>query len=87
MSSDKAEPEALEQMQQIGGEWAAYRNEDLGSLNVGHLKFLKIGEGCTYKEAPIRYPDESVSQGHNYRYAGVVNLETGEVVAGGAGTV
>lgn len=83
MSSQAAEPETLQQMQERGGQWAAYENHDLGSPSVGHLKFLAVGEGRTFETPPESYPDPSVSQGHVYRYIGMVDMQTGEVVNDG----
>jgi len=81
----KAEPEALALMAerglQPGQAWHAYQNMDLGSPQIGHLKFVKCGPYCTFETAPERYPHGSVSQGHMYRHIGTVDMTTGEVVA------
>ena len=79
---DKVHPDALEQM--LGAypnsRWAAYQNVALDSRNCGHLQFLAIGPGNTYKEPPVRYPlDNAHGMGWRYRFAGWVNLETGEI--------
>ena len=78
-----AEEEALAQMCERGGSWAAYENQALDSTNAGHLQFLKVGEGCTFKDPPLQYPkDTEHGMGWRYRYIGRVNLETGEVEHG-----
>lgn len=77
----KAEPEALRQMQERGGTWAAYQNADLSSADVGRLQFLKVGPDCTHKEPPTRMPDTpACGPGWRYPFAGMVDLETGEVI-------
>lgn len=74
------DPEALEQMKERGGNWAAYCNMDMGHPNLGHLKFIKWGEGCTLSEAPKpRLPDFPNAINWRYQYVGEVDLETGEV--------
>ncbi len=73
-------PEALRQMKEIGGEWAAYQNHALGSALIGHLQFLKIGKDCTYAEPPERYPaDTAFGMGWRYLHVGAVNFETGGI--------
>lgn len=68
-------PEALATMRERGGgTWAAYQNHDLSSQNVGLLKFLKYGEGCTFAEPP-----PSVFH-WSYLIVGTVDLERGVVV-------
>ncbi len=71
--------EALKQMQDRGGTWAAYQNVALDSADLGHMRFLKYGPDCTLKEPPQRYPDTAESIGWRYVYIGTVNLEAGEV--------
>ena len=51
------DPEALQQMEERGGSWFAYRNEAGDSSQCGHLKFLKCGPGCTYETPPTKLPD------------------------------
>jgi len=51
------DPDALKQMQDIGGTWFAYRNEAMDHSQFGHLKFLKCGPGCTFETPPTRLPD------------------------------
>jgi len=80
LTSEHAEPEALVQMRKLkGARWAAYQNMDLGSSQVGHLRFLAIGPDHTFKEPPTRYPDTQHGTGWAYLFAGWVDLETGEI--------
>jgi hypothetical protein len=75
------DPEALAQMKERGGTWAAYENKALDSVNAGHLQFLKVGPGCTYAVGPEQYPmDNANGMGWRYRFVGMVNLEKGEVM-------
>ena len=71
--------EALQQMRERGGNWCAYQNHDLGSIEIGGLRFLQVGPGCTYQKPPERYPDTQFGLGWRYLLVGVVNLETGDV--------
>ena len=71
--------EALQQMRERGGTWAAYQNHDIGSAGLGDLRFLQVGEGCTFKEAPNKYPDTQFGIGWRFLHVGFVNLETGEI--------
>jgi hypothetical protein len=59
--------------------WIAYQNQDLGHRDLGHLKFLAVGPGCTFKEAPKRYPDTPDAINWRYLLHGEVNLKTGEI--------
>jgi|GEM_PF-3027682 len=84
IGDEKPHEEALQQMRESaeGGEWYAYQNADMGSVELGHLRFLKVGPGCTLKTAPKRYPDISGPNGcigWRYGLVGKVNLESGEV--------
>ncbi len=73
---------SLETMKQRGGRWAAYQNKALDSHNAGHMQFLKVGEDCTYKEPPARYPiDNSHGMGWRYLFVGMVDLKTGLVTS------
>lgn len=72
-------PEALQQMRERGGQWAAYENHDLGHPELGHLQFLKFGPGCTFEKAPERMPDTQTHINWRYVRVGPVNLETGEI--------
>ena len=79
--NEPVSPEALDQMQRVGGIWYVYQNHDLGSHDVGALKFLKVGEDCTFKSPPDRYPD--FEGAINWRYMNtdcVVDLATGQIV-------
>lgn len=58
--------------------WAAYRNVALDSSALGDIRFLHVGEGCTLKEAPPRYPDTR-STGWQYTFCGWVNTDTGVI--------
>ena len=74
-------PETLEQLRELKGNWAAYCNMDMGHPQLGHLKFLKHGESCTFAEPPkTRLPDgPDGAINWRYQYVGEVDLETGEV--------
>lgn len=77
----KVEEESLAQMRRSGGSWAAYENLAMDSANLGHVQYLKFGEGCTFKVAPPMYPANTVhGMGWRYRLIGEVSLESGEVV-------
>lgn len=74
-------PSALKQMRDKGGNWAVYRNQALDSVNVGHLQFLKYGEGCTAATPPRQYPVDNVhGMGWRYLHVGHVDLETGKII-------
>lgn len=75
------DPEALDAMRTRGGNWAAYQNHDLSSVNAGHLTFLRFGEGCTFKEPPKNAPDGSYGLGWRYVFVGTVDVETGSIKA------
>lgn len=64
----------LKSMRERGGRWFVYRNHDLGHPHVGHRRFLKCGEGCTYPEAPG-------SLDFRYLLEGELDLETAELKA------
>lgn len=66
-------------MRKRGGTWAAYRNEDMGHPDLGHLKFLRVGEDCTFKEAPRQMPDTSADINWRYQLVGFVDISTGEI--------
>ena len=60
--------------------WHAYENHELGNPNAGHLKFLAVGPGCTFKTAPKpRLPDTKTDINWRYQHVGVVDLATGEI--------
>lgn len=76
--------DAIDQMRQRGGKWAAYQNHAMDSRNLGHLRFLKFGEGCTFETPPPKYPDTQYGTGWSYVHVGTVNLESGDIEDGGA---
>jgi hypothetical protein len=59
--------------------WAAFQNHDLGHPDLGHLRFLAIGPGCTFKTPPARMPDTKEVIGWRYILVGKVNLKTGAI--------
>ena len=76
--------EALDAMRDAGltlgrHRWAAYRNQDLGHPDLGHLQFLAVGPDCTFPEPPKRLPDTQRAINWRYWFVGWVNLETGEI--------
>jgi hypothetical protein len=76
-------PEALAAMRErnrLGAQWAAFQNHALDSANLGGLRFLQIGDGCTFATPPERYPDTKFGTGWRHLLVGFVNLETGEIV-------
>ena len=75
----RPEPESLQQMRERGGRWAAYQNHDMGSAELGHLRFVKVGPGCTLATPPERHPDTPSVIGWRYLYVGMVNTETGDI--------
>lgn len=78
----RAGDDALKQMSERGGVWAAYQNHDMSSHDIGQLRFLQVGPTCTIKEAPSRYPDTQHGPGWAYQHIGYVNLASGDVVEG-----
>lgn len=64
--------EAIDTMRIRGGSRYAYRNADLSSRGVGHLTFLKCGEGCTCAIPPKKSPND-----WRYYLIGIVDLEAG----------
>jgi hypothetical protein len=74
-------PEALETMRARGRAWAAYQNVDLSSRNIGDLRFIQYGEGCTFQEPPKpRCPDSALGFGWQYYYVGTVDLAAGKII-------
>jgi hypothetical protein len=71
--------DALATMLSRGGRWAAYRNVEIGHRDLGHLKFLRVGEGCTFQDPPQRLPDTPREINWRYLFVGFVNLATGEI--------
>lgn len=84
IGDDKAETESLAAMKKFaaampGTTWYAYQNHDLGHYNVGHLQFLAVGPGCTFKTPPERYPDTKHGLGWRYVLVGTVDLDAGTI--------
>ena len=79
LGTEKVEEQALKQMQTRGGEWAAYQNHELGNRDLGDLRFLQVGESCTFKTPPAKYPDTQYGIGWRYLFVGMVDLKTGEI--------
>ncbi len=77
-------PDALQQMRERGGTWAAYQNAALDSSNRGHLKFLRYGKDCTFEAPPKpQLPDTAAEINWPYQFVGLVNLDTGELERSG----
>ena len=79
IGNEKISKEALATMRKRGGTWAAYENHDLGHRDLGHLRFLRYGEGCTFLVPPQRHPDLPREILWRYWFVGLVNTETGEI--------
>lgn len=77
---ESIDKDTLVLLQGAGGTWAAYRNSELGHRDLGHLKFLRVGEGCTFTEAPEHLPDTPTEINWRYMHVGYVDLETGLIV-------
>ena len=75
----KVPSESLDQMKYSGGDWYAYQNQVMDSCGLGHIIYLKCGEGCTHKTPPKNAPDGNYGLGWKYRLIGKVELETGVV--------
>jgi hypothetical protein len=71
--------ETLETIRQRRGDWYAYTNVDLGSASLGHIKLLRCGEGCSFKEPPKRLPDTTQEINWRYYLTGKVDLATGKI--------
>ena len=75
-------PKTLAKLRDLGDRgqrWYAYQNHDLGSREIGRLRFLKVGPDCTFRVPPDRYPDTPEVIGWRYLLVGIVNLETGKI--------
>jgi hypothetical protein len=80
MNVDKDAIELMRARAREGCTWEAYENKDLSSRNCGHLKFLHVGESCTFTSAPKTLPDgPDGAINWRYQHVGTVNLETGEI--------
>lgn len=73
-------PEALAQMRERGGNWAAYVNIAMDSAGLGTLQFLQFGAGCTFAEPPARCPDTHLGTGWKFQFAGIVDLTSGKII-------
>jgi hypothetical protein len=62
-----------------GRAWFVHQNHALDSANLGNLKFLCCGLGCTFVEPPARMPDSHLGIGWRYLLVGKVDLEAGEI--------
>ncbi len=72
--------EAFSQMRERGGDWYAYQNMAMDSAGLGHLKFLKCGEDCTFEAPPYQYPDiPGDALNWKYRLIGKIDLESGQI--------
>jgi hypothetical protein len=72
--------ETMYTLRALGGDWAVYQNHALDSSSLGHLKFLKYGNGCTFETPPDRYPDTSDAIGWRYVFVGYVDIKEGVIV-------
>lgn len=82
IGAEKAHPDALAAMKARGGRWAAFQNHAMDSNQLGHLRFIKFGPGCTFESAdalPERHPDTGDCIGWRYLLVGEVDLDTGAV--------
>ena len=78
-AESRIHPDAMKQMQERGGNWAAYENKALDSSSCGDLRFLQFGEGRTFAVPPSRYPDTQFGTGWRYCLIGTVDLVTGDI--------
>lgn len=60
--------------------WYTYQNHDLGSYEVGMVRFLLVGPHSTFHEPPKRYPDTHLGLGWRYLLVGQVDLDAGRIV-------
>lgn len=65
-------PVTIRALKDRGGLWAVYQNQALDSAGFGHLKFLRVGEGCTYLTAPSRFPDTEHQINWKYQHVGTI---------------
>lgn len=73
------DPPALVKMRELSAarptiRWAAAQCVDLGSRNLGHLRFIAIGPDCETKQVT----DKRLSH-WSYYFVGWVNLETADI--------
>jgi|SRR5579871_1356047 len=84
-ADEKPSPETLKTMREghrPGTHWAAFQAHALDSADLHALRFLLVGQGCTFATPPERYPDTQFGSGWKYILIGKVNLETGQIEAG-----
>ena len=74
------EIELLDQLRARGGTWAVYRNEVMDSVDYGRTVALQVGPGCTHETPPKNLPDGEHGIGWKYLLAGMVDMETGELI-------
>ncbi len=73
--------EALAQMRERGGKWAAYQSMDMSSVTLGQLRFLQFGDANnTFAAPPRTYPDTQFGIGWRFQYVGQVHLQPGKIV-------
>lgn len=65
---------------QEGFQIGVYQNHDMSSRLIGHLKFLKLGEGCTYQIPPKRMPDTAKDINWQYVFVGYLREIMPEVL-------
>jgi len=71
---------SLQQMRERKGTWAAYQCHALDSTNIGTMRFLKVGQGCTYETAPATLPDSHLGTGWSFTLVGFVDLDSGKII-------
>jgi len=76
---DTIHSDSLALMRRRGGHWYVYENHDLGHHSIGHLKYLKCGKECTFKEPPRKLPDTKTEINWRYILVGEVDLKDGTV--------
>lgn len=69
----------LKSMRTRGGQWACYENSAMDSASFGERLYLQYGKDCTHETPPVHGPDGEHGLGWKYRFAGLVDLETGTV--------
>ena len=76
-ATDTIDNSALIAMADQGGDWFTYQNVALDSADLGGLRFLNCGDGCTIQKPPLRYPDTHLGVGWRYQLAGKVDIARG----------
>lgn len=64
--------ETVDVLKSRGGTWGVYENQAFDSASAGHIKFLRVGEGCTYAEPPPKLPDTDSAINWRYILVGIV---------------